>query len=96
MRLPVGQCVRLHRFAIDGMADNAAMSAKLRMLYYPYVEPFAGAGKGLLEALAAGAFVVVTDEFPCELRKYRAKVFGEELPCKIFHRPPPVVTVIPP
>ena len=56
---------RLHRFVIDGMADNAAMSAKLRMLYYPYVEPFAGAGKGLLEALAAGACVVVTDEFPC-------------------------------
>jgi deoxyribodipyrimidine photo-lyase len=56
---------RLHRFVIDGMADNAATSAKLRILYYPYVEPFAGAGKGLLEALAADACVVVTDEFPC-------------------------------
>ena len=56
---------RLHRFVIDGMADNAAISAKLRLVYYPYVEPVAGAGKGLLEALAAEACVVVTDEFPC-------------------------------
>jgi deoxyribodipyrimidine photo-lyase len=36
---------RLHRFIIDGMADNAATPAKLRILYYPYVEPFACAGK---------------------------------------------------
>jgi deoxyribodipyrimidine photo-lyase len=56
---------RLHRFVIDGMADNAAISANLRLVYYPYVEPTAGAGKGLLEALAADACVVVTDEFPC-------------------------------
>ncbi len=47
------------------MADNASHCAKHRLLYYPYVEPVAGAGKGLLEALAADACVVVTDEFPC-------------------------------
>ena len=56
---------RLHRFVIDGMADNAAISAELRILYCPYIEPLAGGGKGLLEALAADACVVVTDEFPC-------------------------------
>jgi deoxyribodipyrimidine photo-lyase len=56
---------RLHRFVIDGMADNASRCAKHRLLYYPYVEPAVGAGKGLLEALAADACVVVTDEFPC-------------------------------
>lgn len=56
---------RFHRFVIEGMADNLAAAAKLRILYYPYVEPVAGAGKGLLAALAADACLVVTDEFPC-------------------------------
>ncbi|MDP9340029.1 MAG: deoxyribodipyrimidine photolyase [Acidobacteriota bacterium] len=56
---------RLHRFVIDGMADNAAGAARHPILYYPYVEPIAGAGKGLLDAIAADACVVVTDDFPC-------------------------------
>jgi deoxyribodipyrimidine photo-lyase len=56
---------RLHRFVLDGMADNARTCAQQNVRYYPYVEPRAGAGSGLLEALAADAAVVVTDEFPC-------------------------------
>ncbi|MFT3767136.1 MAG: deoxyribodipyrimidine photolyase [Minicystis sp.] len=56
---------RLHRFVIDGMADNERRLAGTPALYYPYVEPSANAGKGLLEALAARAAVVVTDDFPC-------------------------------
>ena len=56
---------RLHRFALDGMADNARRLAGRRVLHYPYVEPIPGAGRGLLEALAARAAVVVTDDFPC-------------------------------
>ena len=55
---------RLHRFAIDGMADSAAAFAKAGVRHHPYVEPADGAGKGLLEALASRACVVVTDEFP--------------------------------
>jgi deoxyribodipyrimidine photo-lyase len=56
---------RLHRFVIDGMADNQLACTKHKILYYPYVEPKKGAGKGLLEALAADACLVITDEFPC-------------------------------
>jgi deoxyribodipyrimidine photo-lyase len=56
---------RLHRFIIEGMADNAADFRGLPVLYFPYVEPESGAGKGLLEALAANASVVVTDDYPC-------------------------------
>jgi deoxyribodipyrimidine photo-lyase len=56
---------RLHRFVIDGMADNAAAFANSAITYFPYVEPRPGDGKGLLEALAASACVVVTDDFPC-------------------------------
>lgn len=55
---------RLHRFAIDAMADNAGRFARAGVAHHPYVEPRDGAGKGLLEALAARACVVVTDEFP--------------------------------
>ena len=56
---------RLHRFVLDGMADNARRLERAGVRYFPYVEPERGAGKGLLEALAARACVVVTDEFPC-------------------------------
>ena len=58
---------RLHRFVLDGMADNAAAVAAgaAGVQYRPYVEPQPGAGQGLLEALAARACLVVTDDFPC-------------------------------
>ncbi len=58
---------RIHRFVIDGMADNAAQVARLRnpgLIYYPYVDPSSEEGKGLLEALAEHACVVVTDDYP--------------------------------
>lgn len=56
---------RLHHFVVQGMADNQKRFADLPVHYYPYLEPEAGAGKGLLEALAKNACVVVSDDFPC-------------------------------
>ena len=56
---------RLHQFVLEGMGDNAARLAGARITYLPWVEPSVGAGRGLLEALARRAAVVVTDEFPC-------------------------------
>jgi deoxyribodipyrimidine photo-lyase len=55
---------RLHRFALDGMADDAAAYARAGVAHLAYVEPEPGAGRGLLETLAGRACVVVTDEFP--------------------------------
>jgi len=55
---------RLHRFVIEGMLDNEAQFEGTNIVYYPYVEPQQGQGRGLLEALAKDACVVVTDEFP--------------------------------
>ena len=58
---------RLHRFVIDGMADNAARLTRLAdrgVHYFPYVEPTRDADKGLLAALAKHACVVVTDDYP--------------------------------
>jgi deoxyribodipyrimidine photo-lyase len=56
---------RLHRFVLDGMAEHAGTLAKSPVAYWPYVEPKKGAGRGLLEALANEACVVVTDDYPC-------------------------------
>ena len=55
---------RLHAFVIQGMAANAAAFLRTGALYVPYLEPANGAGKGLLETLAARACMVVTDRFP--------------------------------
>ncbi len=56
---------RLHRFVIEGMADNRVAFARTRVCHLPYVEPRPGDGSGLLEALAREACLVVTDEWPC-------------------------------
>jgi deoxyribodipyrimidine photo-lyase len=56
---------RLHRFVIDGMADNAETCAAHGVRYFPYIEPRPDQDKGLLAALAEEACVIVTDEFPC-------------------------------
>lgn len=57
--------VRIHRFVVQGMADNKAASEKANVSYLPYVEPAKGAGAGMLKALADKACVIVTDDFPC-------------------------------
>jgi deoxyribodipyrimidine photo-lyase len=44
---------RLHRFVLDGMADNARRLESRPVSYYPYVEPALDAGKGLLAALGS-------------------------------------------
>lgn len=56
---------RLHRFVLQGMEANRRAFAGTSVRYHPYVEPAAGAGKGLLAALAGSACAVVTDDFPC-------------------------------
>jgi deoxyribodipyrimidine photo-lyase len=56
---------RIHRFVLDGMAENACWLEGTGVLYYPYLEPRPNAGNGLLTALASRACVVVTDDFPC-------------------------------
>jgi deoxyribodipyrimidine photo-lyase len=55
---------RLHRFALDGTHDNAAAYRRAGVAHHVYVEPEPGHGRGLLEALAERACVVVSDEFP--------------------------------
>ncbi len=55
---------RFHRFVLDGMRDNAQAFAAARISYHPYLETAPREGRGLLQALAADAAVVVTDRTP--------------------------------
>ncbi|HET8723925.1 MAG TPA: deoxyribodipyrimidine photolyase [Anaeromyxobacteraceae bacterium] len=55
---------RLHAFVLQGMAEAALAFADAGIGYHPYVEPEAGHGRGLLEALSARACVVVADDAP--------------------------------
>lgn len=70
---------RLHRFILDGMADNARRMASRPALYYPYVEKEKGAGKGLLEALAKRACLVITDDFPAFFLPNMVAAAGKKL-----------------
>jgi deoxyribodipyrimidine photo-lyase len=71
---------RFHRFIIDGMRDNAAAVHGRRLFHYPYIEPRAGAGQGLLERLAGDACVVVADDFPCFFHPRMYRAVGPRLP----------------
>jgi deoxyribodipyrimidine photo-lyase len=56
---------RLHQFVLDGMAaTRTAFAGRRGVAYFPWVEPTPGAGVGLLDALAANARIVVTDDYP--------------------------------
>ncbi|MEZ4441206.1 MAG: deoxyribodipyrimidine photolyase [Polyangiaceae bacterium] len=70
---------RFHRFVIDGMEDNRRAFDRPGVTYHPYVEPSRGAGKGLLAALAKGAAVVVTDDFPAFFLPRMLERAGEQL-----------------
>jgi deoxyribodipyrimidine photo-lyase len=62
------------------MADNAARFEGTGVLHHPYVEPSAGAGKGLLAALAARAAVVVTDDYPAFFLPRMVKAAAAQCP----------------
>jgi deoxyribodipyrimidine photo-lyase len=74
---------RLHRFVLDGMAANVRAAADRSLLYYPYVEPKAGAGSGLLAALAKRAAVVVTDDYPAFFLPRMVAAAGERLKARL-------------
>lgn len=74
---------RLHRFVLDGMADNARAFGGTGVLYHPYVETEPGAGEGLLEALAADACAVVTDDYPAFFLPRMVAAAAERLPVRL-------------
>jgi deoxyribodipyrimidine photo-lyase len=55
---------RFHAFALHGMMDNHRTFIQKPVTYYPYVEDSPSVGKGLIQALAGMACIVVTDAYP--------------------------------
>jgi deoxyribodipyrimidine photo-lyase len=74
---------RLHRFVLDGMHDNAARFRAAGVAYHPYVEPSPGAGRGLLERLAADACLVVTDDVPFFFLPRMVRAAAGRLPVRL-------------
>lgn len=74
---------RTHAFLLDGMRANAARFANAGVLHIPYVEREAGEGRGLLEALARRAAVVVTDDWPCFFVPRMAAAAAARLPIPV-------------
>jgi deoxyribodipyrimidine photo-lyase len=74
---------RLHHFVIDGMAEHAAALANGPVAYLPYVELSAGAGRGLLAALARDACLVVTDDYPCFFLPRMVAAAAEQLEVRV-------------
>ncbi|MCB9897654.1 MAG: deoxyribodipyrimidine photolyase [Planctomycetes bacterium] len=74
---------RIHRFVLEGMRDHVEAFAGAPVTYVPYVEPEPGAGRGLLEALAADACAVVTDDFPGFFLPRMVAAAGARLPVRL-------------
>ena len=74
---------RIHRFVLEGMAENARRASGKRLLYVPYVEPEVGAGKGLLRALSRRACTIVTDDFPCFFLPRMVEAAARQVECRL-------------
>jgi deoxyribodipyrimidine photo-lyase len=74
---------RLHRFILDGMADNSRHLKKRAATYYPYVEPRSDAGIGLLSAFAQHACIIVTDDFPAFFLPRMVSAVAPRLPVRV-------------
>ena len=74
---------RLHQFIVEGMIDNARTFSDSPVLYYPYLEPVSGAGRGLLKAIADNAVAVVTDDYPAFFLPAMIEAAGREIPVSL-------------
>lgn len=74
---------RLHSFVIDGMAENACRLDGTGVLHYPFLELEPDTGRGLLQAMAAQACVVIADDFPCSLLRRMVTAVAEQVPIQM-------------
>jgi len=72
---------RHHAFVLQGMAEHAATLAPTPVLYHPWVEPWDGAGKGLLAAWATQAVAVVSDDWPGFFHRRMHAAAARQVPC---------------
>jgi deoxyribodipyrimidine photo-lyase len=75
--------VRSHTFVLEGMRANAERCEQAGVAYYPYVDTAHDAGKGLLEALADHACLVVADDFPAFIHPRLVETATSRLECRL-------------
>jgi deoxyribodipyrimidine photo-lyase len=73
--------VRMHRFVLQGMAENAAACAARGVTCHPYVEPGPHHAQGLLQALAEHACLIVTDDVPAFFQPRMVATAARRVPC---------------
>jgi deoxyribodipyrimidine photo-lyase len=76
-------CDRMHRFLLEGMVDNNLALRKRGITYYPYLEATAGAGKGLLSALAQRAGVIIGDDYPAFFYPRMLESASRQMPVRL-------------
>jgi deoxyribodipyrimidine photo-lyase len=79
---------RFHAFVIEGMQEHARELAeggegRSALRYYPYLEPKAGEGQGLLRALSQHASVVIADDWPCFHQPSMLAAAAKQLSCRL-------------
>jgi len=74
---------RLHRFILDGMADNARALADRPVTYYSYVETSVNSGRGLLDTLSNEACMVISDDFPAFFLPRMINAAAQRLPIRL-------------
>lgn len=75
---------RLHRFVLEGMADNARrFEGCSGVIHFPWVERAAGQGRGLLETLAQDSCLVVTDDYPAFFIPRMLAAAGARVPVRM-------------
>jgi deoxyribodipyrimidine photo-lyase len=75
-------CDRFHDFILAGMRDQILAFDDSAVTYRAYVEPWPGAGRGLLAALAARACVVIGDDYPTFFLPRMLAAAGARLPVR--------------
>jgi len=82
--LPVGlrwDSDRRHRFALDGLAENARRFSRSAAAHYPFAERAKGEATALVTALAKLAVLVVADDWPTPWRSNDVTETTAALPC---------------
>jgi deoxyribodipyrimidine photo-lyase len=74
---------RFHRFVLEGMASQREAFRGTPVLYHPYVERSVGEGRGLLEALARHAALIVADDAPGFFLPAMVTAAAARVPCPV-------------
>ncbi len=74
---------RLHRFILNGMADNALYFSSTPAHYYSHVETKSGASQGLLTNLAESACLIVADSYPISPLPQMLQALAEKVAVKM-------------